>query len=207
MEAADDALVIDMFDIGRVTLRELVELVAGQRAPPDLDIDALARADPSAIADAWSARDESGGHLKAARALAAAFELGRRADAARRERRPVLACPADVAEWARPRLLHLPHEELWVLAVDGRQHVHAARCVARGGLHGMSVTVSDPIRAALRADARAFVMVHNHPSGDPTPSAEDIRMTENVAIASEHAGVPLLDHVIVARDGHRSVPV
>jgi DNA repair protein RadC len=199
--------VIDTFDVRGATLHELVELVARQRAPPDIDITALARADPSAIVDAWQHGRGGDGReaRKAARALAAAFELGRRADAARRERRPILACAADVAEWATPRLLHLPHEELWVLAVDGRQRVHAARCVARGGLHGMSVTVSDPVRAALRADARAFVMVHNHPSGDPTPSPEDINMTENVALAAKHAGVPLLDHVVVASGGHRSV--
>jgi DNA repair protein RadC len=101
----------------------------------------------------------------------------------------------------------LAHEELWMLAVDGRGHLRAARCVARGGLHGASTRAVDPVRAALRVDATAFVLVHNHPSGDPTPSGEDIVLTEHVANVAAIAQVPLLDHVIVARDGYCSVPL
>ncbi|MBX3200960.1 MAG: JAB domain-containing protein [Labilithrix sp.] len=145
--------------------------------------------------------------LARARSLAAAFELGRRLERAR-ARPPEKLMSADaVAAWAQPRIGALAHEELWMLALDGRGHLRASRCVALGGLHGAAVRAADPIRAALRADASAFVLVHNHPSGDPTPSREDAVLTAEVAAAAQVAGVPLLDHVVVARGGFACVPM
>jgi DNA repair protein RadC len=137
--------------------------------------------------------------------LLAAVELGLRvACELATLRAPALPDPAAVAAWGT-RLLALDHEELWVLALDGRNGLRAARLVASGGLHGLSVALADPVRVALRAGASAFVLVHNHPSGDPTPSAEDERFTERVAEAARIVGVPLVDHVIVARGGHESL--
>ena len=140
-----------------------------------------------------------------ARRIAAAFELGRRA--ARDAVAPTsVASSADVAAWAATRLVGLDHEELWLLALDGRSRLRAARCVARGGLHGMGVRAADPIRIALRAAASGFVLVHNHPSGDPAPSAEDVEFTRRIAAAAAVVGTPLLDHVVVASGGFSSVP-
>ncbi|WP_437314689.1 JAB domain-containing protein [Sorangium sp. So ce385] len=76
--------------------------------------------------------------------------------------------------------------------------------VAQGGLHGCSVTAKDILRAALSDAASALVLVHNHPSGDSAPSPEDVAMTDAVAAAGEVIGVPLVDHVILAPDGHYS---
>jgi DNA repair protein RadC len=140
-----------------------------------------------------------------ARRIAAAFELGRRAT--RDGIAPTsVASSADVAAWAATRLVGLDHEELWLLALDGRSRLRAVRCVARGGLHGMGVRAADPIRLALRAAASGFVLVHNHPSGDPAPSAEDVEFTRRVAAAAAVVGTPLLDHVVVASEGFSSVP-
>lgn len=149
-----------------------------------------------------SARLRPGG---CARGITAAFELGRRLanDAALPA---AITNSADVAGWAVPRLVPLDHEELWLLALDGRSRVRAVRCVAKGGLHGMGVRPADPLRIALRAAASGFVLVHNHPSGDPTPSNEDIVFTRRVAAAAAVVGAPLLDHVVVARGGFESVP-
>lgn len=141
----------------------------------------------------------------AARAIAAALELGKRAAIDATPRTPI-GDGKDVAAWARPRLGVLEHEELWLLALDGRSRLKAARCVARGGLHGVGVRPIDPLRIALRAGAAGFVLVHNHPSGDPTPSVEDIFFTKKVAAGAAACGVPLLDHVIVTREGYASVP-
>ena len=140
-----------------------------------------------------------------ARAILASFELGRRA--ARDGPAPAsIASSADVAAWAIPRLVPLDHEELWLLALDGRSHLRAVRCVAKGGLHGLGVRPADPLRLALRAAASGFVLVHNHPSGDPTPSVEDVTFTRRLAAAAAVVGMPLLDHVVVAREGFASVP-
>lgn len=70
----------------------------------------------------------------------------------------------------------------------------------------MGVRPADPLRYALRAAASGFVLVHNHPSGDPTPSVEDVSFTRRVAAAAAVVGVPLLDHVVVTREGFSSVP-
>ena len=145
------------------------------------------------------------GEAKAAR-LAAAMELGKRVAAAAAE--PArLRFPSSeaVSAWAGPRLAALDHEELWVLVLDAHQGLRAARRVAMGGLHGVHVAARDPLRAALREGGSAFLLVHNHPSGDPSPSPEDVAFTERIARAAEVVGTPLLDHVVVARSGYVSL--
>jgi DNA repair protein RadC len=133
-------------------------------------------------------------------------ELGRRAAlAASLDASVRLPNRAAVEAWARPRLATLDHEELWLLALDGHHGMKAARRVASGGIHGLHVSARDPLRIALREAASGFVLVHNHPSGDPTPSDEDVAFTRNVAGAAALVGVPMFDHVIVAR--RRSVSI
>jgi DNA repair protein RadC len=139
------------------------------------------------------------GPAKAAR-LAAAIELGRRAvQVASLDASPRLPDREAVGAWARPRLATLDHEELWVLALDGRHGLRAARRVASGGIHGLHVGVRDVLRVALREAASAVVLVHNHPSGDPQPSEEDVAFTRAVTEGAAIVGCPLLDHVVVAR--------
>jgi DNA repair protein RadC len=145
------------------------------------------------------------GPAKGAR-LAAAVELGRRAVfAASLDASPKLPDQRAAVAWARPRLATLDHEELWVLALDGRHGLRAARRVAAGGIHGMHVAPRDVLRIAVREAASAFVLAHNHPSGDPAPSEEDIAFTRAVAQAASVVGTPLLDHVVVARRQSRSM--
>jgi DNA repair protein RadC len=139
------------------------------------------------------------GIAKAAR-LGAAIELGRRAAfAASIESLQRVPDRRAVEEWARPRLATLDHEELWLLALDGRHGLRAVRRVAAGGIHGIHVGARDPLRIAIREAATAFVLVHNHPSGDPTPSDEDVAFTRTVREAASVVGTPLLDHVVIAR--------
>ena len=139
-----------------------------------------------------------------ARRIAAAFELGRRA--ARDAVAPAsVASSADVAAWAATRLVGLDHEELWLLALDTRHRLVSVRRVAQGGGQSCGTTVKEILRVGLRAGASAFLLVHNHPSGDPTPSAEDARMTVEVSRAAEIVGMPLLDHVVVGGERHASL--
>jgi DNA repair protein RadC len=145
------------------------------------------------------------GPAKAAR-IAAAIELGKRIALCQLERTPpVIGSFAAVADWARPRLAALEHEEVWLLALDGRNGLKSARRIAQGGLHGCALTPRDVLQPALREGASAIVLVHNHPSGDASPSPEDLQMTRAVASACEIVGVPLLDHVVVARGGASSL--
>ena len=152
----------------------------------------------------------SGGSLGSARAsrLLAAIELGRRACTERALRecqaRPITH-RQDVERWARPKLAALCHEEVWLLSLDARHHLKGADLVARGGTHGCSLLPKDVLRPAVRNAAAAIILVHNHPSGDPTPSAEDLSMTECLIDACNAVGVPLLDHLVVAREGCTSI--
>ena len=139
------------------------------------------------------------GPAKGAR-LAAAVELGRRAVfAASLEGCPRLPDRVAVEAWARPRLATLDHEELWVLLLDGRNNLRAARRAASGGIHGLHVAPRDVLRCVLREGASAFVLVHNHPSGDPSPSDEDIAFTRAIERGGASVGTPLVDHVVIAR--------
>jgi DNA repair protein RadC len=139
------------------------------------------------------------GGAKAAR-VAAAIELGRRAFVASRHVSPFRFPEATaVAGWAERHLSTLDHEELWLLALDAGNGLRAARRVAAGGLSGLSVSARDPLRVALREGASGFILVHNHPSGDPTPSREDVEFTERIARAADVVATPLIDHVVVAR--------
>ena len=145
------------------------------------------------------------GPAKAAR-LAAALELGPRVfKEAIEEPRLILTSVDDVLRWARPRLGTLEHEEVWLLCLDGQNGLKAARRVAQGGLHGCALTPRDVLRPAVRAATSAIILLHNHPSGSPDPSPEDIEMTRQLALASQMLGITLVDHVVVARNRGRSL--
>jgi DNA repair protein RadC len=120
-------------------------------------------------------------------------------------RTPVLGNAQTVYDWSKARLVPLDHEEIWVLALDGRHQLRAAKMVARGGLSHVQLTTHDVLRFVLREGAVAFVLAHNHPSGDPEPSREDLEFTRAIVEAGKNAGVPCIDHVIVARGGYTSL--
>jgi DNA repair protein RadC len=111
---------------------------------------------------------------------------------------------AEVAAYAAARFGGLDHEQMWIFGLDGRNGLRTVRRVAEGGLHGCSVAARDILRAALTDAASAIVLLHNHPSGDPAPSAEDVAMTRVVEAAAATIGVPLVDHVIVTGDGRHA---
>jgi DNA repair protein RadC len=158
----------------------------------------LVRLGPAAIAE-----HPGVGPAKALR-IAASLELGRRG--ARRLARVTapITSSATVAARMSPDLGLLTHEEMWLICLDGKNQVRATRRVAQGGLHSCAVMPRDVLRAALYEAASAMVLVHNHPSDDPLPSAEDLAMTRRLAEAGATIGVPLVDHVIVVPSGKYS---
>jgi DNA repair protein RadC len=144
------------------------------------------------------------GPAKAA-SVTAALELGRRATLGTLALRATLTSFEDVVDWARPRFAGLDHEEVWMFSLDGQNGLKAARRIAQGGQHGCALSTRDVLGIALRDAASAIVLVHNHPSGDPSPSAEDLGMTRALSSACKVVGLTLLDHVIVARGGASSL--
>ena len=137
----------------------------------------------------------------AARRLHLAFALHRRLLAAKVPDRPFLRQPEDVAPVMLP-LVQLDHERLWCLAVDARCRLIGAPIeVARGDVDGTDASARAVCRAALRAGASSMIVVHNHPAGDPSPSAADVAVTRRLATAGRTVGVLLSDHVVVCANG------
>lgn len=162
-------------------------------------VTALGRALPHELA-----RHPGIGQARAAR-LAAAFALGRRAIQQERPSGTVLQTPAQVREYVWPRLAGLEQEVFLVIALDVRHVAVADLEIARGSLTGVDVHPREVFRPLIRIGASAAVAVHNHPSGDTTPSTEDLLLTERLRTVGALVGIPLLDHVIVAERGHTSV--
>jgi DNA repair protein RadC len=131
--------------------------------------------------------------------LRAALELGRRAQALPRG----VGSPVRDAEsvWAhfRGRLPQLDHEAFYVLLLDGKNRVQAEVRVSEGSLTAALVHPREVFAPAIRDGAAELILVHNHPSGDPTPSAEDVALTERLRQVGDLVGVRILDHVVVGR--------
>ena len=113
--------------------------------------------------------------------------------------------PADAAAYLGAELVDLAQEQLRAVLLDTKNHVLATPLVYQGGANATVVRVADCFREAVATGAVALILVHNHPSGDPTPSPEDVRLTAEVARAGDLLGIDLLDHVVIGRQGHVSL--
>jgi DNA repair protein RadC len=142
------------------------------------------------------------GPAKAAE-IAAAFELASRlAKAERRRKRIRLSSPEDVVGYLTSELVALGHEELWCLPLDTRQClIGEPRVVSKGDVDGTDAEPRAFFRLALAAGAVGAIAVHNHPTGDPAPSAADRAVTARLVAASRALNVALADHVIVGEGG------
>jgi len=137
--------------------------------------------------------------------LLAGLELSRRLAGRRLRPGDPIRDPADVHRHFHPVLRDLAHERFVALLLDGRHRVLREEVVSQGTLTASLVHPREVFRCALREAAAALVLVHNHPSGDPTPSAEDREVTRRLARAGEILGVRVLDHVVVAERGFASL--
>lgn len=111
----------------------------------------------------------------------------------------------EVVSYFAPRLNNLGVETVWVLGLDARARPVGTWCVAQGTLTACLVHPREVFAPAIRARAAQIVVIHNHPSGDPAPSDEDHELTRRIGEAGELLGIPLLDHIVVARAGFRSL--
>jgi DNA repair protein RadC len=136
------------------------------------------------------------GSSRAARLLAA-IELGRRAVSGPRAARPRVASPAAAAEYLLPRVGRLREEHFGLLLLDTRHRLIRAVMVSVGSLDASLVHPREVFRAAAEHSAAAIVLFHNHPSGDPAPSAEDLTLTRRLVQAGELMGIGVVDHVVL----------
>ncbi len=136
------------------------------------------------------------GPAKAAQ-IKAAIELGRRLALEAPEERPAIHAPADVAALLEYEMSALEQEHLRVLLLDTRNRVLEIVDLYRGSVNASQVRVGEVFRAAVRRNASAVILAHNHPSGDPTPSPDDVAVTRAIIEAGRLLDIAVLDHIVI----------
>lgn len=129
--------------------------------------------------------------------LKAAFELGRRLTIASPDERFQVRSPADAANLLMGEMSMLEQEHLRVMLLDTRNRVLAVTTVYVGSLNTSVIRVNELFREAIRRNAAAIIVIHNHPSGDPSPSPEDVSVTRSILAAGKTLDIEVLDHLII----------
>lgn len=186
---------------------ELLALILeGRRGPGQREASEMAAAIVDQCGDLGTIRRASAAGLSAlpiqgmtlsqACTVAAALELGARCQSPRQGRFAVTG-PASVFEYYAPRLSHLSHERFHVMCLDARHTLLRDALAAVGGASSCTIEPREALVEAVRLQCEAVIFVHNHPSGDPTPSEADMAVTIRLKRACELLGISPLDHVII----------
>ncbi len=137
--------------------------------------------------------------------IAAAFELGRRASTHRDGRRPVIGAPDDLVSLLHPQLAPLDVETFSVALLNTKNELLRVAPVSQGTLSASLVHPRETFRIAITEGCFSVILIHNHPSGDPEPSNDDISVTRKLVDAGRIIGIQVLDHIIIATNGFRSL--
>jgi DNA repair protein RadC len=132
--------------------------------------------------------------------LQAAFELGRRLLRLRPLEQPQVRSPQDLARLLMSSMSNLEQEYLKVVLLNTKNRVLDNKEVCRGSLNSAAVRIGEIFREPVRQNAAAVILVHNHPSGDPTPSPEDVRLTSAAREAGDLLDIEVLDHLVIGRN-------
>lgn len=138
------------------------------------------------------------GNAKTAQ-LKAALELGRRMLLAPPDDRLVVRSPSDVAQLLMAEMAHLDQENFRVLYLDTRNHLLGSETIYVGSLNASHIRVAEVFRDAIKRNCAAVIVAHNHPSGDPSPSPEDVEVTRQLVAAGQLLNIELLDHLIIGQ--------
>ena len=129
--------------------------------------------------------------------LAAAFELARRLARIMPEDKPVIRSPENAVALVMEEMRHLDREHFWALLLNAKNQVLAREVISIGTLNFSAIHPRELFKAAIRRSAAGVIMVHNHPSGDPTPSRQDIEATTRLVDAGNIVGIDVLDHLVI----------
>ena len=183
-------LLADILDIGPTTARRLLAAVGNVAG-------LVAASHAELVAAGLTPR-------KATR-FRSALELTQLTTGQRPIRGHRLAGASEVWTHMRARLQSRPVEEFWAIALDVRHRVLFDDMLSRGSLSGVEIHPRDVFRPLIRAAAAAVIFCHNHPSGDPAPSRQDIELTARLREVGDLCGIPVLDHVVVGAEGFCSL--
>ena len=139
--------------------------------------------------------------------ILATIELGRRFSKSiqKNEERQRLNCAEDVYKYVHYEMESLDHEEIHIISLDSKHYVIGEDLLYKGTINTSNIRVSEIFKKPLLLNAASFVMVHNHPSGDPTPSPADIVSTRKVIETGKVMDLPLMDHVIIGAGSFTSM--
>ena len=137
--------------------------------------------------------------------VVAALELGRRAASVAPEDRALIRSPEDIYNLIGAELAHLAQERLCVVLLSTKQEVLRVHHVYQGTVNSASVRIAEVLRPAIKENCPHFIVVHNHPSGDPTPSPEDIRITRRLVASAATMDIDLQDHLVIGARGFVSM--
>ena len=135
--------------------------------------------------------------------LAARYQVDTRP--AHEDNPPTISRPGDVHRLLGPEMTPLAQEQLRVLLLDVKNRVMGQRIVYQGNVNSVAVRPAEVLRPAVAESAPHMVLVHNHPSGDPTPSAQDRAITADLHRAAKMLEIDLLDHVVIGHEGFESL--
>lgn len=144
------------------------------------------------------------GPAKAAQ-IKAAIELGYRLLKENPELKESISSPEDAADLIRYKMQALQQEELWVVILDTRNRLIHIEEVYRGSLNSSQVRIAELFRAAIQRNGASIILAHNHPSGDPTPSPEDVALTRAAVEVGRMMDITVLDHLVIGRGSYVSM--
>ncbi|MEK5061519.1 DNA repair protein RadC [Paenibacillus shunpengii] len=137
--------------------------------------------------------------------LKAGIELGQRVMQTRFAERPVIRSPRDAADLLMEQLRYLQKEHFVCLFLNTKNHVISQETLSMGSLNASIVHPREVFRAAMKCSSASIVCAHNHPSGDPAPSPEDIQLTRRLVKAGEIVGIDVLDHIVIGDGKYASL--
>jgi DNA repair protein RadC len=137
--------------------------------------------------------------------IKAALEIGRRLMATAPQDKARVTSPADAANLLMSEMMFLEQEHLRTILLDTRNRVLHTPTVYVGSLNTSVIRIGELFRAAIRENAAAMIVAHNHPSGDPAPSPEDIQVTRQIIEAGKLLNVDVLDHIVIGRQRYVSL--
>lgn len=140
------------------------------------------------------------GLAKATR-IKASLELGRRLMSVTIDEKPKIVSPADAANILMPEMMYLEQEHLRLVLMDTRNHLISTPTIYIGSLNTSVIRIGELFKTAIKENAAAMIVAQNHPSGDASPSPEDVHVTRKIVEAGQLLSIEVLDHIII---GHQN---
>ena len=144
------------------------------------------------------------GNCKAAQILAA-VELGKRIVLAETEHKKKVTSPLDIVDFFMADMQYLKREHFKIVMLDTKNHIIGVEEISVGNLNSSIVHPREVYKQAIKRSSASIILVHNHPSGDPTPSREDINITRRLMESGEILGIRVLDHIVIGHKKHISL--